>query len=125
MLQENDYHASTMEKGTYFLAGLRELKRRYKVIGDVDGLGLALRMEMCGSDGFTPDRALLDRMVDIGMSGTLDARGRRMGLVLDVGGYYKNVVTLAPSLEITHAEIDLGLELLEQCLTRALAQAPH
>ncbi|MEJ0100771.1 MAG: hypothetical protein WDO12_14120 [Pseudomonadota bacterium] len=105
--------------------GLRELKRRHKVIGDVDGLGLALRMEMCGSDGFTPDRALMDRMVDIGMSGTLDARGRKVGLVLDVGGYYKNVVTLAPSLEITHEEIDLGLELLEQCLTRALAQAPH
>ncbi len=112
MLEESDYHASTTEKGAYFLAGLRELKRRHAVIGDVDGMGLALRMEMCASDGFTPDRALMDRMVDIGMSGTLSAGGRKLGLVLDVGGYYKNVVTLAPSLHITHEEIDLGLELL-------------
>ena len=44
-----------------------------------------------------------------------------MGLVLDIGGYYKNVFTLAPSLEITRDEIDLGIELLDylfrQCTT--------
>jgi 4-aminobutyrate aminotransferase-like enzyme len=40
-----------------------------------------------------------------------------MGLVLDIGGYYKNVVTLAPSLEITNAEMDLAHELLDQLIT--------
>jgi len=40
-------------------------------------------------------------------------------LVLDVGGYYKNVVTLAPSLHITAEEIDLGLALFDQVLQRA------
>ena len=45
--------------------------------------------------------------------------GRKMGLVLDVGGYYKNVITLAPSLHISGEEIDLGLRLLDQVLTRA------
>jgi 4-aminobutyrate aminotransferase/(S)-3-amino-2-methylpropionate transaminase len=42
-------------------------------------------------------------------------------LVLDVGGYYKNVITLAPSLHISSEEIDLGLSLLDQLLTRAKA----
>jgi 4-aminobutyrate aminotransferase-like enzyme len=42
-----------------------------------------------------------------------------MGLVLDVGGYYKNVITLAPSLHIATEEIDLGLKLLDQLLTKA------
>jgi 4-aminobutyrate aminotransferase-like enzyme len=46
------------------------------------------------------------------------ARGKRMGLVLDVGGYYKNVFTLAPSFEISEGEIDLGIELLEQLIRR-------
>ena len=122
LLEESDYQASTTEKGAYFLAGLRDLQRRHAVIGDVDGLGLALRMEICASDRFTPNRQLLDRMVEIGMSGTLEAGGRRLGLVLDVGGYYKNVVTLAPSLEITHEEIDLALDLLDQCIRRAEGQ---
>lgn len=122
MLEESDYHASTMDKGAYFLAGLRDLQRDHAVIGDVDGLGLALRVEICERDGFTPNRALLDRMVEIGMSGRLSARGRHMGLVLDVGGYYKNVITLAPSLDISRDEIDLALELLDQCLRRAATQ---
>jgi 4-aminobutyrate aminotransferase-like enzyme len=42
--------------------------------------------------------------------------------VLDIGGYYKNVITLAPSLEITTAEIDLAALALDQVLT--LAKAP-
>jgi len=41
--------------------------------------------------------------------------------VLDVGGYYKNVITFAPSLHISTEEIDLGLKLLDQLLTRAKA----
>ena len=40
------------------LEGLKDLQKRHKVVGDVDGLGLALRMEICERDGFTPNRAL-------------------------------------------------------------------
>ena len=119
MLDETDYARLTQEKGAYFLAGLRELERRHAVIGDVDGMGLALRIEICEPDGFTPNRALLDRMVALGMEGELRARGRKYGLVLDVGGYYKNVVTLAPALTISYEEIDLALELLDQVITKA------
>jgi 4-aminobutyrate aminotransferase-like enzyme len=39
--------------------------------------------------------------------------------VLDVGGWYKNVITFAPSLDITHEEIDLAISLLDQLLTKA------
>ena len=42
-----------------------------------------------------------------------------MGLVLDIGGYYKNVITFAPNLLISRAEIDQGIELLDQLITRA------
>ncbi len=43
---------------------------------------------------------------------------RKYGLVLDIGGYYKNVITLAPSLHISYEEIDLSLELLDQLFAR-------
>ena len=39
--------------------------------------------------------------------------------MLDVGGYYKNVITFAPSLHISGEEIDLGLKLLDQLLVKA------
>jgi 4-aminobutyrate aminotransferase/(S)-3-amino-2-methylpropionate transaminase len=119
MMAEHDYEKTTHRKGAYFLAQIKELQRRYpKVIGDTDGMGMALRIEICGEDGFQPDRELTDKIFAEGMKGDLIARGKRMGLVLDVGGYYKNVFTLAPSFEITEAEIDLGVELLEQLIRR-------
>src|SRR5215510_331093 len=119
MMEEHDYEATNRRKGAYFLAQIRDLQRRYpKVIGDTDGMGMALRIEICGEDGHRPDRELTDRIFSEGMKGDLNVGGKRMGLVLDVGGYYKNVFTLAPSFEITEQEIDLGVELLEQLVRR-------
>ncbi len=117
-MRETDYTAIARSKGAYLLEGLRALQRRHAIIGDVDGLGMALRMEICATDGFTPDKAMTDRMMEEGMKGDLESGGQRYGLVLDIGGYYKNVVTLAPSLEISREEMDLALVLLDQVLTR-------
>ncbi|MDR0577736.1 MAG: aminotransferase class III-fold pyridoxal phosphate-dependent enzyme [Candidatus Accumulibacter sp.] len=119
MLAETDYETMVTRKGALFLAGLRDLQKRHPEIGDVDGLGLALRAEICATDGFTPNKALLDKMVDIGLAGGLEHKGKRMGLVLDVGGYYKNVITFAPSLHISEEEIGLAMALLDQLITRA------
>ena len=119
MLAETDYESMVMAKGAHFLAGLKDLQQRHPEIGDVDGLGLALRAEICEADGFTPNKKLVDRMVDIGLAGDLDHNGRKIGLVLDIGGYYKNVITFAPSLHISSEEIDLAMTLLDQLLARA------
>jgi len=119
MGKEMDYETSVPRKGAHFLEGLRDLQKRHKEIGDVDGLGLALRAEICTEDGYTPNKALLDRMVDIGLAGDLTHQGKKIGLVLDVGGWYKNVITLAPSLEISDEEIDLAIMLLDQLITKA------
>ena len=117
-----DYEAGVMRKGVYFLDKLCRIQSRHKEVGDVDGLGLALRMEMCEADGFTPSRRLADRMFQIGLDGGLPlGPHNNMGVVLDIGGYYKNVITLAPSLEITNAEMDLGAVALEHVLTVAKA----
>ena len=53
-----------------------------------------------------------------GLKGDLEVDGKKYGLVLDIGGYYKNVVTLAPNLHITNHEMDLSLKLLERVLYR-------
>ena len=119
MVAERDFGASVMEKGAHFLEGLKDLQAQNAIVGDVDGLGLALRMEICKPDGFTPDKATLDWMSDEGMKGDLLVDGRKYGLVLDVGGYHKNVITLAPNLLISHDEIELAIELLGQLLIRA------
>lgn len=119
MLAEGDYETSVAEKGRYFLDGLKTLQKEFKQLGDVDGLGLALRGEICEADGFTPSKKLVDELVDECMKGDLvGPDGKHYGLVLDIGGYYKNVITFAPSLHITKPEIDLALHLLAQAMRR-------
>jgi 4-aminobutyrate aminotransferase-like enzyme len=119
MVEEGDFETSVAAKGTYLLEGLKELQKRHRIIGDVDGLGLALRAEICREDGYTPDKAMMDWIAEQGMKGDLKVAGKKYGLVLDIGGYHKNVITLAPSLLITKDEMDLALNLLDQLFTRA------
>ena len=94
--------------------------KEYPQIGEVDGLGLAIRVEMCQKDGHTPNRELTDTMMNLGLGGNLTAGGKKRGLVLDVGGYYKNVFTLAPSLYIEKEEIDLAVRLFEEALQKGI-----
>jgi 4-aminobutyrate aminotransferase-like enzyme len=120
LIEESDFATIVPRKGEYFKARLKKLQKKYPQMGDVDGLGLALRVEMCEKDGYTPNKELTDKIVELGLSGKLSAGGKMRGLVLDVGGYYKNVFTLAPSFYITEKEIDLGVELFEEALSKAL-----
>jgi len=121
LIDDSNFDESVPKAGAYFLKKLQELQKKYRQIGEVGGLGLALRMEMCQEDGFTPNRELTNAIANIGLEGNLNVDGKRRGLVLDVGGYYKNVFTLAPSLYITEEEIDLSLKLFEAALQKALA----
>jgi 4-aminobutyrate aminotransferase / (S)-3-amino-2-methylpropionate transaminase / 5-aminovalerate transaminase len=119
IFEEGNYEKTVPEKGKYFLDLLKDLQKKHPEIGDVDGTGLALRMEMCEKDSYTPSRRLADRMFQIGLEGNLTVDNKTMGLVLDIGGYCKNVVTLAPSLEITRPEMDLAHDLLDLVITKA------
>ncbi len=118
--EETDFETMVFEKGKKFLDRLKSLQKKYpKVIGDTDGLGLALRMEIVGADGYTPDRELCDRIFAEGMKGDLDlGGGKKGGMVLDVGGYYKNVFTIAPNFFITEKEMDLAVDLFDQLIRR-------
>jgi 4-aminobutyrate aminotransferase-like enzyme len=118
MLEEEDYEKKVSESGGYFLSLLQDLKKKHREIGDVDGLGLALRVEICKSDSFTPDRELTEKMFLEGLKGTLSYKGSKYGLILDIGGYYKNVFTLAPSLHITRGEMEMAVELLDQLISK-------
>jgi len=82
---------------------------------------LAIRIEMCQKDCFTPNKALTDAITEIGLSGKLSAGGKKRGLILDVGGYYKNVFTLAPSLYIQEKEINLAVDLFEEALRKGIS----
>lgn len=120
IIEDEDFDKTVNEKGQYIIKRFRQLQKKYPNIGDVDGLGLAIRVEICESDGFKPSKKLTDEIYEIGLSGKLSAQGKKRGLILDVGGYYKNVFTLAPSFYITNKEMDLAVELFEESLKKAI-----
>ncbi len=121
LIEESDFAVQVPKKGEYFVSALRRLAKKYPQMGDVSGLGLAIRIEICQKDGFTPNKELTDAVTNIGLSGQLTAGGKKRGLILDVGGYYKNVFTLAPSLYIKEEEIDLAVSLFEEALKKGIA----
>ncbi len=121
LTQKHDFETTVRDKGRHIVSRLQELQKKHAVIGDVDGLGMAIRIEMTKRDGFTPDKQLTDRIFQEGMKGDIAVNGRKYGLVLDVGGYYKNVFTLAPALTMTDDEIDLFIALFESLVKRCTA----
>jgi 4-aminobutyrate aminotransferase-like enzyme len=121
LIEESNFSAEVPRKGEYFISRIKKLAKKYPQIGDIGGLGLAIRIEICQKDSFTPNKELTDAITNVGLSGNLNVAGKKRGLVLDVGGYYKNVFTLAPSLYIKEEEIDLAVELFEEALRQGIA----
>ena len=121
LLEEEDYEKKVTEKGRYFLDQLKALQKKYpKVMGDVDGLGLALRIELCREDGITPNPELALRICQEGSNGDLKKNDKSYGLILNISGYYKNVFSLSPSFEIAKEEIDLAVEFFDRLMARCL-----
>jgi acetylornithine/succinyldiaminopimelate/putrescine aminotransferase len=84
-------------------AGLEALQTQHASIGEARGLGLLRAVEVAESAGFGPAE--------------LVAAAREQGLLLVRGG--ERAVRLLPPLNVTEAEIDEALELLDRAL-RAL-----
>ncbi len=120
--EEEELERSIKQKGEKFLSGLKYLKEEFKTIGNIDGLGLALRIECTEKDGFTPNKKLCDFIIEEGLKGDLVYQGKKCGLVLNNGGYYKNVITLVPPVNISDSEIDMAINLLCMLFRRAGAR---
>jgi len=121
LLEEENYEKKVTEKGRYFLDQLKALQKKYpNIVGDVDGLGLMLRIELCQKDGITPNPELALRICQEGSKGDLKKNGKIYGLILNISGYYKNVFSLSPSFEIAKEEIDLAVEFFDRLMARCL-----
>ncbi|MBS1958582.1 MAG: acetyl ornithine aminotransferase family protein [Bdellovibrionales bacterium] len=91
--------------GQTFIAELKKLQAKHKVIGDVRGVGLMIGCEFIQKDG----KPAADYV------GKLEQLAFRKGLLLLSCG--KSTIRFAPPLVITEAEVKVGLEILDQCLT--------
>jgi alanine-glyoxylate transaminase / (R)-3-amino-2-methylpropionate-pyruvate transaminase len=97
--------------GALLRAGLDDMKKRYpKTIGDVRGKGLMQAIEMV-VDETAKDRTPAPEAVTKFFEAT-----KARGLLIGRGGLWNNVVRIAPPLNVTKAEIEEGLKLMNDAL---------
>ncbi|MGD9597026.1 MAG: acetyl ornithine aminotransferase family protein [Steroidobacteraceae bacterium] len=113
-LVERGYAALAAKNGAYFKERLQTLARRFPCIGEVRGKGLMIGMELIvpGPER-APAKALCDALV---------TRAFHNGLLLLSCG--TSTVRFMPPLNVSVAEIDEALALLERSLGEAL-QGSH
>jgi 4-aminobutyrate aminotransferase-like enzyme len=106
VIEEEHLLENAHSVGTYFRGKLNELQEKYPLIGDVRGLGLMQGLELV-KDRKTKEPApeALAQLLE---------RTRENGLLIGKGGLYGNVVRLSPMLNISRADVDEAVRLLDK-----------
>lgn len=107
-IDEDGLQQNARVVGGRFKAGLQELQRRHRIIGDVRGMGLMLGVELV-RDRHTKEPA---REETLAMMEQL----REFGILIGKGGLDGNVLRIKPPMCITAADVDFALEALDQAL---------
>ncbi len=108
VIEEENLLENTHVVGSYFRSRLEELKEKYPLIGDVRGMGMMQAIELV-RDRHSKEPAVAE-------TSELLERARANGLLIGRGGLYANVIRLAPPMNITKADVDEGIRLLDKSL---------
>lgn len=92
--------------GHQAIADLKAMQQRFPCIGDVRGVGLMIGVEIVDKEG-RPDRMIADRIRDACLT---------RGLVVIECGLEKNILRIAPPLNLTFAEWTEGLHILSSAM---------
>ena len=111
VMVEEDVRTRAAERGAQLRAGLEALAARHEWIGDVRGKGLMQALEIVRDPETREPSAPRARAL-------LEA-AREERLLIGLGGLKGNCIRTGPSLLVTAAEIDEGLEKLARACVRA------
>jgi alanine-glyoxylate transaminase/(R)-3-amino-2-methylpropionate-pyruvate transaminase len=111
VIERENLQANSLELGRYIIAGLEKLKATHKVIGDVRGKGLLLGIE------FVKDRATKEPAKEA--CAQVVENARELGLLLGKGGLWAQTVRFAPPMNITRADADFLLAVLDEAIGNA------
>ena len=113
LIEEERLMDNAHEMGNHFRQGLEALKEKHAIIGDVRGMGLMQGLEL------VKDRKTKEPGTDL--AGRFMERARSNGLIVGRGGLYANVIRMSPPLNISKADIDAALAIIDKSLAEATA----
>ena len=107
-MEEENLPERARRMGEYMLPRLREIKKKYRCLGDVRGKGLVIGLEFVDpADGYTPSPEITSKVV-MGCA--------ELGILLGKVGLYGNVIRVAPPLVILPPELDIAVETFERVI---------
>lgn len=106
VIEEDNLLENTHVVGGYFRKKLEELQQKYPLIGDVRGMGLMQALELV-KDRQTKEPAPQETVQ------VMEA-ARNNGLLVGKGGLYGNVLRLSPPMNISKADVDEGIRMLDK-----------
>ncbi len=114
VIEEENLLENTHVVGGYFRKRLEELQAKYPLIGDVRGMGMMQGLELV-RDRATKEPAPAETT-------QLMERARANGLLIGKGGLYNNVIRMAPPMNISKADVDEGIRLLDKSFSEVASR---
>jgi 4-aminobutyrate aminotransferase len=108
-IEEEDLLENADTVGSYFRGKLEELQTKYALIGEVRGMGLMQALEL------VKDRKTKEPAPEA--TAQVMERARDNGLLIGKGGLFGNVLRLSPMLNISKADVDEGVRLLDKAFS--------
>jgi 4-aminobutyrate aminotransferase-like enzyme len=108
-IEEENLLENAHTVGNYFRGKLEVLQSKYPLIGDVRGMGLMQALEL------VKDRKTKEPAPEA--TTQVMERARDNGLLIGKGGLFGNVLRLSPMLNISKADVDEGVRLLDKAFS--------
>ena len=109
-LEDHRLQENARVQGQALMAGLKALQSKRPMIGDVRGKGLMIGVELVNPSDGSPSKDKARRILE-------ETKAR--GLLVGMGGFYGNVIRIAPPLSVTKDEVRQALTIIEDCFAAA------
>jgi 4-aminobutyrate aminotransferase len=106
VIEEDDLRTNAAVVGSHFRKKLEELQQKHPLIGDVRGMGLMQALEL------VEDRTT-KQPSPTGTTALME-EARKRGLLVGKGGFYGNVIRMSPPLNISKADVDEAVRILDE-----------
>ncbi len=104
------YTANARTLGTWLSEQLADLEAKYDVVGETRGLGLMQGVEFVDPDAEASGPQGVAPKPDPTFAKHVAGHLRENGIIMGVGGFYKNVIRFQPPLSITKAQLQEAVD---------------
>jgi 4-aminobutyrate aminotransferase len=111
VIQKKNLALNAKRMGDYLRDRLNELKEKYRIVGEVRGMGLIQGIEIV-KEKKEPAPDFVAEIFE---------RTREEGLLIGRGGLYGNVIRITPPLSVDRAEIDHAVRILDRTFEKISA----